>query len=162
MIFYLLLVLLFFGGTLVYYSISPNFSALGLVIVSIFSCIVCGLLGYSFFALVLILIYMGGMLVVFVYSSALSVERFPKVGSLSEMLLLLFLFLFWIVLVYDMFLNSGAISWNFYSLMDLLGGSNLFDLNWFYLLVGGYILLLVLVIVLVLNYGIEFSILKAL
>lgn len=84
MIVYMSLVSMLIGGTLVFYSLSPYYSALGLVIVSVSGCIVLGLLGGSFVALVLLLVYMGGMLVVFAYSRAISAERFPYVRNLSE------------------------------------------------------------------------------
>ncbi|WP_411016256.1 NADH-quinone oxidoreductase subunit J, partial [Salmonella sp. s51884] len=64
------------GSTLVFYSLSPYYSALGLVIRSIFGCIILRLLGLTFLALLLLLIYMGGMLVVFIYSRALSADLF--------------------------------------------------------------------------------------
>ena len=79
---------IFLGSTLVFYRLSPYFGALGLVIVAISGCIMSGLLGHSFVALVLILIYMGGMLVVFVYSTAISAERYPVVRKAKEVVLL--------------------------------------------------------------------------
>ena len=69
-----------------FYSLSPYYSALGLVIVSVSGCVVLGILGGSFVALVLLLVYMGGMLVVFAYSRAISAERFPLVRKLREVL----------------------------------------------------------------------------
>lgn len=84
MVFYGVLVLMFLGRTLVFYSLSPYYGALGLVMVAVSGCLLCGLLGLSFIALILILIYMGGMLVVFVYSTAISAERYPVVRELLE------------------------------------------------------------------------------
>jgi len=84
MVIYLCLVFMLVGRTLVFYSLSPYYSALGLVVVSVSGCVVLGVLGGSFVALVLLLVYMGGMLVVFAYSRAISAERFPSVRKLSE------------------------------------------------------------------------------
>ena len=94
MIFYAVLVLMFFGRTLVFYSLSPYYGALGLVIVALSGCLLCRLLGFSFVALVMILIYVGGMLVVFVYSTAISAERYPMVRKLNEVLFLRVLVMF--------------------------------------------------------------------
>ena len=88
MIFYSVLVVMFLGSTLVFYRLSPYYGALGLVLVAISGCLLCGLLGFSFVALILILIYMGGMLVVFVYSTAISAERYPVVSKASEVAVL--------------------------------------------------------------------------
>ena len=91
MVMYLSLVIMLFGSTLVFYSLSPYYSALGLVVVSVSGCLVLSLLGGAFVALVLLLVYMGGMLVVFAYSSAISAERFPSVNNLGEVVRLSFL-----------------------------------------------------------------------
>nr|ACM66294.1 NADH dehydrogenase subunit 6 [Apostichopus japonicus] len=84
MVFYLFMLLLLLGSTLVFYSLSPYYAALGLMISSLFGCVVLTSLGLTFLALLLLLIYMGGMLVVFVYSSALSADRYPMVSNLGE------------------------------------------------------------------------------
>ena len=80
------------GRTLVFYRLSPYYSALGLVVVSVSGCVALGVLGGSFVALVLLLVYMGGMLVVFAYSRAISAERFPSVRKLGEVVGLSFFF----------------------------------------------------------------------
>lgn len=92
MIVYVSLVFMLIGSTLVFYRLSPYYSALGLVIVSVSGCVVLGILGGSFVALVLLLVYMGGMLVVFAYSRAISAERFPSVRNFSEVVGLSLLF----------------------------------------------------------------------
>lgn len=88
MIFYSMFLLMLLGRTLVFYSLSPYYGALGLVMVAMSGCMLCRLMGMSFMALILLLIYVGGMLVVFVYSRALSAERYPMVRKLKEALLL--------------------------------------------------------------------------
>nr|YP_010960791.1 NADH dehydrogenase subunit 6 [Poraniopsis inflata]WNH38682.1 NADH dehydrogenase subunit 6 [Poraniopsis inflata] len=162
MIFYMLLILMFFGSTLVFYSLSPYYGALGLVLVAVSGCIISSLLGLSFMALILILIYMGGMLVVFVYSTAISAERYPSVSNLKEILLLSGFVCFWVFLNFDSLLNVGGLSWGSFSSLDLVGGGNLFSLMGWYLLIGGYILLVALIVALVITYGSDFNILKAL
>ena len=92
MVVYLFLVFMLVGSTLVFYRLSPYYSALGLVVVSVSGCVILGVLGGSFVALVLLLVYMGGMLVVFAYSSAISAERFPSVSKFREVVGLSFLF----------------------------------------------------------------------
>ncbi|WP_187788079.1 NADH-quinone oxidoreductase subunit J, partial [Salmonella sp. S146_54837] len=78
----------------IFYSFSPYYAALGLVISSLLSCVMLSLLGLSFLALLLLLIYMGGMLVVFIYSSALSADRFPVIRNLGEVFSLFFILSF--------------------------------------------------------------------
>nr|YP_010042719.1 NADH dehydrogenase subunit 6 [Pentaceraster mammillatus]QPC56366.1 NADH dehydrogenase subunit 6 [Pentaceraster mammillatus]WRK21217.1 NADH dehydrogenase subunit 6 [Pentaceraster mammillatus] len=162
MIFYGILVLMFLGSTLVFYSLSPYYGALGLVMVAVSGCLLCSLLGFSFVALILILIYMGGMLVVFVYSTAISAERYPVVSNFLEVGILGFLVVFWASFNFSSFLNSLPCGWAFFTEEDFLGGSLLyFSMGW-YLLLGGYVLLVALVGALVVTYGSDYSVLKAL
>lgn len=92
MIVYLSLIFMLVGSTLVFYRLSPYYSALGLVVVSVSGCVVLRVLGGVFVALVLLLVYMGGMLVVFAYSSAISAERFPSVSKIGDVVGLSFFF----------------------------------------------------------------------
>nr|YP_010926098.1 NADH dehydrogenase subunit 6 [Crossaster japonicus]WKF51895.1 NADH dehydrogenase subunit 6 [Crossaster japonicus] len=162
MIFYLVLVLMFLGSTLVFYSLSPYYGALGLVFVSLSGCLLCGLLGLSFVALILVLIYIGGMLVVFVYSTAISAERYPTVSNLNEVIILSGLVIFWGFLNFDSLINLSVVDYSFLINNDLIGGGNLYGVMFWYLLVGGYMLLLALFVALLLTYGSNFSVLKAL
>nr|YP_011022631.1 NADH dehydrogenase subunit 6 [Xyloplax princealberti]WQM48554.1 NADH dehydrogenase subunit 6 [Xyloplax princealberti] len=162
MIFYLLLVIMFFGGTLVFYSLSPYYGALGLVMLAISSCFLLGLFGFSFVALVLVLIYMGGMLVVFIYSIVLSSERYPKVSNLNEIFILAFFLILWVFFNFENWFNVSLIEWNSFINIDLIGNSNLYNLVWWNLIMAGYILLITLIVVLILTYGSEYNILKAL
>nr|YP_010042756.1 NADH dehydrogenase subunit 6 [Ophidiaster granifer]QPC56392.1 NADH dehydrogenase subunit 6 [Ophidiaster granifer] len=161
MIFYCMWVLMFLGSTLVFYSLSPYFGALGLVIVALSGCIMSGLLGFSFVALILILIYMGGMLVVFVYSTAISAERYPLVSNFKEIFLLSGLIVFWVLLNFEgVFIGDN--SWGVSASLDYIGAGELFNNMGFYLVLGGYVLLIALVVALVITYGSDYSILKAL
>nr|YP_010925345.1 NADH dehydrogenase subunit 6 [Leptychaster arcticus]WKD83338.1 NADH dehydrogenase subunit 6 [Leptychaster arcticus] len=138
MIFYLVFVVMFLGGTLVFYSLSPYYGALGLVFVALSGCILVGLIGVSFMALVLILIYMGGMLVVFVYSTAISAERYPLVSSnFKEVFSLGFLVVIWVFVGYDPFLTNNISEWTSLSGSGLLESSNLYGEFGWYLLGGG-------------------------
>nr|WGS93960.1 NADH dehydrogenase subunit 6 [Asterias amurensis] len=162
MIFYFTFILMLLGSTLVFYSLSPYYGALGLVIVAMSGCILCGLVGLSFMALVLLLIYIGGMLVVFVYSSALSAERYPVVSNIKEVTILFLILVLWISLNFDLVLNLSELSWMGHSNMDLIGSGNLYNNVWWYLGVGGYILFIALIVALVITYGSEYNVLKAL
>ncbi len=162
MIFYLVLVLMFSGRTLVFYRLSPYYGALGLVFVSLSGCLLCGLLGLSFVALILILIYMGGMLVVFVYSTAISAERYPVVRKLNEVIILRGLVIFWGFLKFDSFIKVSIINSVFLIGRDLIGAGELYGVMFWYLLIGGYMLLLALLVALILTYGSSYSVLKAL
>nr|UPP55862.1 NADH dehydrogenase subunit 6 [Cheiraster sp. SS-2022] len=163
MVFYLILIIMFSGSTLVFYSLSPYYGALGLVLVAVSGCLLSSLMGISFMALVLILIYMGGMLVVFVYSSAISAERYPVVsGDFKEIFILGVFILCWILVSFNPLLNVSLNSWGVWTSMGLIGSSGLYSEMGWYLLGGGYILLVALIVVLVITYGADFSILKAL
>nr|YP_009651733.1 NADH dehydrogenase subunit 6 [Pisaster ochraceus]QCY72421.1 NADH dehydrogenase subunit 6 [Pisaster ochraceus] len=162
MIFYLTFIFMLLGSTLVFYSLSPYYGALGLVIVSMSGCILCSLVGLSFMALVLLLIYVGGMLVVFVYSSALSAERYPVVSNVNEVLVLFLILVLWVSLNFDLLLNFSEIGWVTYNNVDLVGGGVLYSQVWWYLVVGGYILFVGLIVALVVTYGSEYNVLKAL
>nr|QEZ90473.1 NADH dehydrogenase subunit 6 [Archaster typicus] len=162
MVFYFILVVMFLGSTLVFYSLSPYYGALGLVMVSISGCFLCALFGFSFVAMVLVLIYMGGMLVVFVYSTAISAERYPVVGGIGEVFVLSLLVVSWVFLSFNFLLDLPVCSWSLGVEEDLLGGSGLYESMGGYLLVAGFVLLVALVAALVITYGSEYNVLKAL
>jgi len=149
--FYFFLLLLLFGRTLVFYRLSPKYSALGLVVRSMFGCIVLGFCGISFLALVLLLIYMGGMLVVFIYSRALSADLYPTIKNFGEVLILFFLMSCWVIFIFEDFLDSGFTR-GFIGLRDLLCLGELYSLGWIYILIGGLVLFVVLVVALVISY----------
>nr|YP_187573.1 NADH dehydrogenase subunit 6 [Luidia quinaria]BAD86681.1 NADH dehydrogenase subunit 6 [Luidia quinaria] len=163
MIFYVAFIVMFIGGTLVFYSLSPYYGALGLVLVALSGCIISGLLGISFMALILVLIYMGGMLVVFVYSTAISAERYPIVsGTLKEVLSLLAVGVLWVFIGFDSFLTLNVEGWESFCNIGLVGSGSLFGAESLYLFGAGYILLVALIVALVITYGSDFNILKAL
>lgn len=162
MIFYSAFILMLLGRTLVFYRLSPYYGALGLVVVSMSGCILCSLVGLSFMALVLLLIYVGGMLVVFVYSRALSAERYPVVRKFKEIIVLFFILIFWVRLSFDSLISLSEVGWLRYSRVDLVGRRMLYSKTSLYLVVGGYILFVGLVVALVITYGAEYNILKAL
>nr|YP_010370169.1 NADH dehydrogenase subunit 6 [Stichopus ocellatus]UOU95603.1 NADH dehydrogenase subunit 6 [Stichopus ocellatus] len=162
MVFYLFMLFLLLGSTLVFYSLSPYYAALGLMISSLFGCVLLVSLGLSFLALLLLLIYMGGMLVVFVYSSALSADRYPTVSNLGEVMVLFVLLSSWVFIIFEDFLESGVSLDSNHVLLDLGSLCHLYDLGGFYLLVGGLALLVVLVLALVVSFGSSLSSLRAL
>nr|YP_010573822.1 NADH dehydrogenase subunit 6 [Metacrinus rotundus]UZH93081.1 NADH dehydrogenase subunit 6 [Metacrinus rotundus] len=161
---YISIIVLLFGSSLVFYSLSPYYSALGLVVVSIASCSILSLIGSSFLALIVLLIYMGGMLVVFVYSSALSAERFPHVSNTIEMITLITFTTTWTSILYNN-TNWNPINQNLdlSSLLDAEGTAYLYHISMIsFLATAGYILLIALFIVLDLSRGIEETTLRAL
>nr|YP_010954566.1 NADH dehydrogenase subunit 6 [Ocnus glacialis]WMW14028.1 NADH dehydrogenase subunit 6 [Ocnus glacialis] len=164
MLFYLISFFLLIGGTMVYYSISPYFASLGLILLSIFGCLLLGYSGVSFMAIILLLIYTGGMLVVFVFSSALSADRFPTISSLSEFVFLFFITFFWFFFVFDdvidiqFNLNSSGIL----SLEDIKSLGELYYFGGIYLILGGLALLVVLTVVLILSFSFSVGPLRSL
>nr|YP_010191966.1 NADH dehydrogenase subunit 6 [Thyonella gemmata]QZM06635.1 NADH dehydrogenase subunit 6 [Thyonella gemmata] len=161
MVFYLFLVLLLLGSTMVFYSLSPYYASLGLVLCSLLGCVVLGFCGVSFLALLLLLVYMGGMLVVFIYSNALSADRYPIVGNFSEVLVLFILMCFWIFFIYEDYLELGVLG-GFVGFQGLSGLGNLYSYGGLYLLIGGLALLVVLVVALIISYSFSVVSLRAL
>uniref|UniRef100_UPI0030E05A6F NADH dehdrogenase subunit 6 n=1 Tax=Henricia sanguinolenta TaxID=72675 RepID=UPI0030E05A6F len=162
MVLYIGLVMILLGSTFVFYSLSPYYGALGLVLVSSGGCLLLGFLGLSFIALVLLLIYLGGMMVVFLYSTALSAERYPVVSSTGEILLLSGLMVFWVFFNFGWSVDGSLLSWGVFESPDLVGSGQLFGFMGGYLVAVGCMLFLALVVALVITYGSSFSVLKAL
>nr|QXQ00043.1 NADH dehydrogenase subunit 6 [Holothuria fuscogilva] len=162
MVFYLFLLLLLLGSTLVFYSLSPYYAALGLVLTSLFGCVILSCLGLSFLALLLLLIYMGGMMVVFVYSSALSADRYPVVSNLGEVFAIFFLLSLWVFFIFEDLFEFAVEGNLFIVLSDLNSLGALYGLGGFYLLVGGVALLVVLVVALVVSWGVDSASLRSL
>ncbi|YP_009487509.1 NADH dehydrogenase subunit 6 (mitochondrion) [Lytechinus variegatus] len=161
MVVYLSLVIMLFGSTLVFYSLSPYYSALGLVIVSVSGCLVLSFLGGSFVALVLLLVYMGGMLVVFAYSSAISAERFPSVNNLGEVIGLSFLLSSWVFMSFDNFQDCGNVFYCLVSGESLVGSGTLYGSGGVLAILGVFVLLIALVGALIISRGIESTVIRA-
>nr|AIU45137.1 NADH dehydrogenase subunit 6 [Telespiza ultima] len=66
------------GGLAVASNPSPYYGVLGLVIAAVAGCGWLVSLGVSFVSLVLVMVYLGGMLVVFVYSVSLAADPYPE------------------------------------------------------------------------------------
>nr|QDX10476.1 NADH dehydrogenase subunit 6 [Phylloscopus griseolus] len=66
------------GGLAVASNPSPYYGVLGLVVASVAGCGWLVSLGVSFVSLVLVMVYLGGMLVVFVYSVSLAADPHPE------------------------------------------------------------------------------------
>lgn len=161
MVVYLTLIVMLFGRTLVFYSLSPYYSALGLVVVSVSGCLVLSFLGRSFVAIVLLLVYMGGMLVVFAYSSAISAERFPSVKNLGEVVGLSFLFSSWVFISFDNFQDLRNTFHCFIGGERLVGRSTFYNRGGVLVVLGVFVLLIALVGALVISRGIERTIIRA-
>nr|QKJ80218.1 NADH dehydrogenase subunit 6 [Florometra sp. BMK-2020] len=159
---FFLLIINLFGSSLVFYSISPYFSALGLVTVSISSCLLLSYLNINFLALILLLVYMGGMLIVFIYSSALTNDRFPQISNINEIALLSLFFLIWTNILIN---NENWISNNNNNItnsINIEGTSYLFHQSLaIYFILSGYILLITLIAVLNISSNNEYSSLRA-
>nr|UPP55914.1 NADH dehydrogenase subunit 6 [Brisinga sp. SS-2022] len=162
MVFYFLLVLMLLGSTFVFYSLSPYYGALGLLIVAVASCFLCSLINLSFVALVLLLIYVGGMLVVFVYSTALSAERYPMISNIKEVFVLCCILMLWVFFSFDLLLDGINLGWSKGGNLALVGSTVLYNVGWYYFIFSGYILFIALIVALVLTYGSEYNVLKAL
>ena len=148
------------GRTLVFYSLSPYYSALGLVVVSVSGCVILGVLGGSFVALVLLLVYMGGMLVVFAYSSAISAERFPSVSKFREVVGLSLFFSTWVFLSFDKFQEASNSFFQFVGGERLLGRRTFYKEGGILAILGVFILLIALVGALIISRGIERTIVR--
>nr|QXQ00030.1 NADH dehydrogenase subunit 6 [Phyrella fragilis] len=162
MIFYSFVLFLLLGSVMVFYSLSPYFAAIGLVMSAIFGCIILGFCGLSFLALLLLLIYVGGMMVVFIYSNALSADRFPVVSNVGEVIFLFMLLSIWVYVVFEDFLGFGYMFGDLLCLEDLCSLSGLYDYGFLYLMIGGVALLVVLVVALVISFSFSNLCLRAL
>ena len=81
---------------------------------------------------------------------------------MKEVFLLRLLIISWVLINFDSFIKGGISSWLSFANPGLLGSGELYkELGW-YLLGGGYILLIALVVALIITYGSDFNILKAL
>ena len=153
--------MMLFGRTLVFYSFSPYFSALGLVVVSVSGCINLSLFGSSFISLVLLLVYMGGMLVVFAYSRAISAERFPVVKNIGEVAGLSVLLSSWVFLSFDNFQNLSNYFYSFISGESLLGASTFYKEGGVLVVLGVFVLLVALIGALIISRGVEKTVIRA-
>ena len=145
-----------------FYRLSPYYSALGLVLVSVSGCVVLRLLGTSFLALTLLIVYMGGMLVVFAYSSAISAERFPQVRNLREVIGLSFLLCSWVFVSFDKLEDGYLPPQGMCRGEVLLGSRSFYDFGGALVIVGVFVLLIALVGALIISRGIESKIIRAL
>lgn len=161
MVIYLFLVFMLVGRTLVFYRLSPYYSALGLVVVSVSGCVVLGLFGGSFIALVLLLVYMGGMLVVFAYSRAISAERFPSVRNLGEVVGLSLFFSFWVFFSFDEFQEAKKFFFQIVGGDRLLGSSSFYKEGGILVIIGVFVLLVALVGALIISRGVERTVVRA-
>nr|YP_010044624.1 NADH dehydrogenase subunit 6 [Anneissia pinguis]QPF24647.1 NADH dehydrogenase subunit 6 [Anneissia pinguis] len=160
---YFSIILTIIGASLLFYSMSPYFSALGLVIVSISSCIILVQTGMNFLALILLLVYMGGMLIVFIYSSALSADRFPTISNINEIIILCIFIFSWTIVLFNNNNWNNIENNNISNLVSIEGASYLFSPSFFpFFIFAGYILLITLIAVLNISQETESSALRAL
>ena len=161
---YFSIVGLLFGSSLVFYRLSPYFSALGLAIVSISSCFILLQIGMGFLALILLLVYMGGMLVVFVYSRALRTDRFPIVRNIEEIFIFRFFVIFWTSFLLKKYnWDKVKISLKLSKSIDIEGAAYLFHPTMLlFFILAAYILLITLIAILDITRGVESSTLRAL
>nr|YP_010276188.1 NADH dehydrogenase subunit 6 [Comanthus parvicirrus]UFQ22715.1 NADH dehydrogenase subunit 6 [Comanthus parvicirrus]UHY39310.1 NADH dehydrogenase subunit 6 [Comanthus parvicirrus] len=160
---YLSIIFLLLGTSLVFYSMSPYFSALGLTIVSISSCFLLTQTGMSFLAFILLLVYMGGMLIVFIYSSALSADRFPIISNINEIIILCLFITSWTIFLFNNNNWNNLINNNISNLVSIEGASFLFSSYFFlFFICAAYILLITLIAVLNISNETESFSLRAL
>nr|YP_010241122.1 NADH dehydrogenase subunit 6 [Anneissia intermedia]QTH78852.1 NADH dehydrogenase subunit 6 [Anneissia intermedia] len=160
---YLSIIFLLLGTSLVFYSMSPYFSALGLTIVSISSCFLLTQTGMNFFALILLLVYMGGMLIVFIYSSALSADRFPIISNTNEIIILCSFIILWTIFLFNNNNWNSINTNNISNLISIEGASYLFSPNFFlFFIFAAYILFITLIAVLNISNETESFTLRAL
>nr|YP_009116574.1 NADH dehydrogenase subunit 6 [Lobotes surinamensis]BAQ20849.1 NADH dehydrogenase subunit 6 [Lobotes surinamensis] len=150
---------------------SPHFGALGLVVAAAVGCWVLVLNGGLFLSLVLFLIYLGGMLVVFVYSTALAAEPYPKSlghrSVLANVLSYIAVACLICVSLYETwFSDSWLVADEFDELAaargDIEGVAMLYSFGGEMLLVGGYALFLALLAALELTRGVSRGAVRAL
>nr|YP_004347546.1 NADH dehydrogenase subunit 6 [Lagocephalus lagocephalus]WNH19759.1 NADH dehydrogenase subunit 6 [Lagocephalus lagocephalus]BAK10001.1 NADH dehydrogenase subunit 6 [Lagocephalus lagocephalus] len=142
---------------------SPYFGALSLVVVAGFGCGVLVWHGGSFLSLVLFLIYLGGMLVVFAYSAALAAEPYPETLGSEPVFVSMLMYLGMVGVVFVLFLGVGDYTWVIVDEMDgqaifrgdMSGAALMYSYGGGMLMVGGWVLLLTLLVVLELTRGLS-------
>nr|YP_009232320.1 NADH dehydrogenase subunit 6 [Lagocephalus inermis]AMA21307.1 NADH dehydrogenase subunit 6 [Lagocephalus inermis] len=142
---------------------SPYFGALSLVVVAGFGCGVLVWHGGSFLSLVLFLIYLGGMLVVFAYSAALAAEPYPETLGSGPVLVSMLMYFGVVVSLFVLFLGVGEYSWvvmdeaDWQAIFrgDMAGVALMYSHGGGVLMVGGWVLLLTLLVVLELTRGLS-------
>nr|QIP88955.1 NADH dehydrogenase subunit 6 [Florometra sp. BMK-2020]UFJ44020.1 NADH dehydrogenase subunit 6 [Oligometra serripinna] len=154
---FLSITILLFGSSLVFYSLSPYFSAIGLIIVSISGCLLLSQLNINFLALILLLVYIGGMLIVFIYSSALTNERFPTISNSNEIFILSSFLILWTNILFNnnnwSNLNQNN---NLTNTIDIEGASYLYHFSMIpFFILTGYVLLIALIAVLNISFNNE-------
>nr|YP_009115633.1 NADH dehydrogenase subunit 6 [Lagocephalus spadiceus]AJB84796.1 NADH dehydrogenase subunit 6 [Lagocephalus spadiceus] len=154
---------LVFGLIAVASNPSPYFGALSLVVVAGFGCGVLIWHGGSFLSLVLFLIYLGGMLVVFAYSAALAAEPYPETLGSGPVLASMLMYFGVVVAVFVLFLGAGEYTWatvdetDWQAIFrgDMAGVALMYSYGGGMLMVGGWVLLLTLLVVLELTRGLS-------
>nr|YP_002333269.1 NADH dehydrogenase subunit 6 [Lagocephalus wheeleri]BAG85559.1 NADH dehydrogenase subunit 6 [Lagocephalus wheeleri] len=154
---------LVFGLIAVVSNPSPYFGALSLVVVAGFGCGVLVWHGGSFLSLVLFLIYLGGMLVVFAYSAALAAEPYPETLGSGPVFASMLMYFGVVVTVFVLFLGAGEYTWATVDELDwqaifrgdMAGVALMYSYGGGMLMVGGWVLLLTLLVVLELTRGLS-------
>nr|YP_010000507.1 NADH dehydrogenase subunit 6 [Chloropsis cyanopogon]QOD96393.1 NADH dehydrogenase subunit 6 [Chloropsis cyanopogon] len=157
------------GGLAVASNPSPYYGVVGLVVAAVAGCGWLVSLGVSFVSLVLVMVYLGGMLVVFVYSVSLAADPYPEgwgdlgvVGYGLGMGLVVVVGLvlggaFGLLVVDGTVNSSGLLSVR----SDFSGVAVLYSYGAGLLLVGGWGLLLTLLVVLELVRGLSRGAIRA-
>nr|YP_010933594.1 NADH dehydrogenase subunit 6 [Ptychadena nuerensis]WKT09037.1 NADH dehydrogenase subunit 6 [Ptychadena nuerensis] len=144
---------------------SPYFAALSLVVGAGAGCFVMVKGGLTFLSLVLFLIYLGGMMVVFAYCAALVAEPYPEAWGSWDVFA--YLGVYGVVLVAGYILGGVDEEGVYYKtgnavgFRDLWGVTSLYSSGGWFLLCGGWGLLLCLFVVLEVVAGRKFGALKA-
>nr|YP_009551321.1 NADH dehydrogenase subunit 6 [Chrysiptera biocellata]ALO81658.1 NADH dehydrogenase subunit 6 [Chrysiptera biocellata] len=152
---------------------SPYFAAFGLVMVAGVGCgmLICH--GGSFLSMILFLIYLGGMLVVFAYSAALAAEAHPEGWGSWPVLLLMVTYMLGVAVSFVLFSSySGGWYQEWWTSTDeneglalfrsdVAGVALMYSLGGGLLMMGGWVLLLSLVVVLELVRGLSRGTLRA-
>lgn len=149
---------------------SPYFAALGLVGAAGIGCGVLVGHGGSFLSLILFLIYLGGMLVVFAYSAALAAEPYPEGLGGRFIVALIIVYGVMVVVASGVFWGGWhEFSWvpvnETYELSvicgDVGGVTLIYSSGGCMLVIGGWVLLVTLLVVLELTRGLSRGALRA-
>nr|YP_010234526.1 NADH dehydrogenase subunit 6 [Acanthodactylus schmidti]QTA72705.1 NADH dehydrogenase subunit 6 [Acanthodactylus schmidti] len=149
---------------------SPYFGAACLAVGAGVGCGVLVSIGSSFVSMVLLLIYLGGMLVVFAYSVALASDMFPEALGCGSVGAYFGGYILFVCLLVAACGKEELVGWGLGGAdlcglsmirVDLGGVSLLYNLGGGGLLIGGWALLLTLLVVLELTRGLARGALRA-
>nr|YP_009730148.1 NADH dehydrogenase subunit 6 [Ophiomastix mixta]QHT54191.1 NADH dehydrogenase subunit 6 [Ophiomastix mixta] len=141
------------GSMVIIFSVSPYFGIFGVLLQAISLAILLCYFNHSLVALLLVIVYIGGMMVVFLFSTILCAEPYPRIENFN--ILLCFFGVFGLVFswIWDWLPQGFFKQMSVVGLGTESGYSDLFYRHWVFTCFIGIVLLVALAVVLVLGFA---------